>query len=752
MSAFIRRYTSMPAMDVLTEIEAVNIIDQTPQNVFVGVGSGTVLAVGEYEDGPFAAGSDSPDYVNPTSVAGIAGVSSQSILEIYGDADAKRKFGGFGFTHDGVPYSAPCARQRMGEHWNGNGFLKMRGLRTKRLMVGRVDTSVGTVSFFPLAIVDGTVRNRVALTVGDVIGIDTDQGSGSESVAIAAVVATEIGTGFATSGFVGGEQIRLAFDGGSPVLVVFSASDSTRAQVAAKINLAVGATVASDNGVGITLVGFVKGTAGAVAIEEVTAGALAAIGLTAGTTAGTGNVANLSIVSAAEIAAIINASPALQADGAIATVTPSGSLRVASATTSGGTVQVVAGPIQAAFGLATTSALAGQHDGGVIPAGTRVSDGVGYWVTMQTLTIQSGDSFPGGKNEGPHSVKVRALLDVEGRPGATAATVVYLVDQPAFAAFTVTNPQALTASLTDAQIDNAYGAVFEKSKSIGGPARVANFMLVARRSPTTVFLGRENVEFVSANGCFGRKYVTRSPLGYTADQAIADVASYRSDRVYYTTIPLQLYVPEIAFRGTAGGIGFTANGVIDVGADTALTTLCAMLSPEEDPGQQTDLLKAWLGVSASGVDYSIETYKAFRRAGICAPRSDSFASGLFFQSGVTSSLEEGRTEINRRNMADFVQDSLAILALPYSKKLPSLANKSAFRGDVEAWLNTLQSPERPDASRISAYRVDEKAGNSPDLEAKGVFVLLVKVRTYESMKYIEIPVEIGSAVTITDQI
>lgn len=751
MTAFIRRFTEFPTLDVLTEIEAVNIVDIAPQSAFLGVGSGTLLVVGEFEDGPFAAGGDSTDYANPSAVSTVAGAIRQSILEVFGDTDFKRKYGGFGFVHDGLVSSAPCARQRAGEYWNGNGYLKTKGVRARRMMIARVDTSVGSVAFMPLASVLGSLRGPFALSVGNTLSLTTDVGGPAASTALAAVQATITGAVIVATGFAGGEQITIAVDGGSTVTVTFTAADQTAADVVARINEYVGATVASVSAGAVKLDGFIDGTDSSLVLAEVTPGALAAIGHAAGTTNGTGNVGNILQVTAAELATIINATVALQAIDAAAAATSDGRLRVYSTTGGAGTIQVTAGAIATATGLATTLAEAGDHAGGVIPAGTRVEvTGGEQWVTMQSLTLRAGSTFSGGLNVGPHVVKVRPLTDNGLAAGTGANTVDAVVDQPSFGFFAVTNPAALTASLSEAAVDAAYAAVFTKTLSINAPSRVANFMLCARRTPTTVANGRQSVIDASANGCFGRKFVTRAPL--TADDAasIADVALYRSDRVYYTTIPLKQYVPEIAVRGAAGGTGFTDSGVIDVGADAALATLCCSLAPEEDPGQQTNLLGAWLGTSEIAADYDIETYTAFRAAGICAPRTDSFASGLFFQSGVTSSLEDGRTEIQRRNMADFVQDSLAILALPYSKRNPTVQVTSAFVGDCESFMAGLKSEEAPDRARIVNYRLDERTLNTPELAALGVYRLLVKCRTLSSMKFLEIPVEIGPSVVITD--
>ena len=753
MSAFIRTFTDFPSLDVLTAIEAVNIIDLSPQAAFLGVGSGTLLAVGEYEDGPFATGGDSTDYVNPTTVNGVAGVSTQSILEVVSDPDMKRKYGSFGFTSDGQPSTNPCARQHAGEFWNGNGYLKIKGLKSKRLMLARVDTSVGQVAFFPLASSLGTIRGPFSLAVGQQLALTTDIGGPASSTALAAAPATITGAVIVATGFVGGEQISFAVDGGNPVIVTFTALDQLAAAVVARINQYVGATIASVSAGAVKLDGFIFGTDSSVVIGTITPGAVAAIGHVAGTTLGTGNVGNILQVEAVELATIINGTVALNAIDAAASATTDGRLQVFSGSLSLGSIVASAGAIQAATGLSTTVILAGANAAGTIPAGTRVRNAGGdEWVTMQTMTIAAGSTFPSGSNSGPHTVKVRPALDNGTAAAALAGTVNIIApgDQPTFSLFSCVNPAALTVALTEPQIDAAYGNVFSKILSITAPSRVANFMICARRTPTTVFLGRQSVIDASSQGCFGRKFITRAPLAYDDTQSIADVAQYRSDRLYYTTIPLRLYAQEIAVRGLDGGDGFTANGVIDVGADTALATLCCILAPEEDPGQQTALLAAWLGTGAIANDYDIATYTAFRAAGICAPRTDSFATGMFFQSGVTSSLESGRTEIQRRDMADFVQDSLAILALPYSKKNPTLQNKSAFIGDIDSFLDGLLSRDKPDQQRIVAYSVDAVSGNSPELEARGVFVVIAKVRTLSSMKFIEIPVEIGPSVVITD--
>jgi len=746
MSAFIRRFTELPSLQALLAIEAVNIIDIAPQGAFLGVGSGTLLAVGEYEDGPFTTGSDASDYANPGQLPGQPGTGN--ILEVFSDADFKRKYGQFGFVYGGTPSQNPCGRRHLSEDWNGNGFLKLKNVRAQRLLCGRVDTSVGSVAFLPRAVIAGSIPGPFALAAGNQLSVTTDIGGPALSTALAAVVATEAGIVFVASGFVGGEQITIAIDGGPAIVVTFTALDQTPAQVAARINATLGYTAATSGGGLVTIVGLTPGTDGSVILADITPGALVAIGHVAGTTAGTGNVGNINAVTATELATIINATPALNAIDAVGRATSDGRLTISSDTSTVGDVLVTAGAIATATGLTTgTTVLAGEHAAGRIPAGTRVSNGVTTWVTMQTLSIAAGTST--APNQNAHVVKVRPALDDGTALGAAATTVNVVTDMPTFTEFDVTNPAALSVALTQAQMDAAYLAAFDKTLSLTSPARAANFSISARRSVLVVTRGRANAISASDNGCYGRKFITGAPLGFTLDQALADVASYRSDRLYYTYVGLKTRLEEIAVVGADGGIGFTDGGIVTLRADSALATLCCMLPPEENPGQQTQLLLPWFALEDVASDFGLSEYTELKRAGIVAPRIDSL-SGLFFQSGVTSSVEPGRTEIERRNMADFVQDSLAILALPYAKKLPTQRNKDGFSNDVEAFMDSLQSPDAPDKARIRWYRVDLAAGNTPELEDQGVFTALVACKTFSSIKAFVIPVEIGSTVTITD--
>ena len=731
MPGFIRRFTEFPSVEVLREIEGVVIVDRTPLAPTTGVGSGTVLLFGEFEDGPFA---------TAALVAGGGG------LEVFSGADLQSKFGGLGYDYPTALHANASARRRNGELWNGNGFLKLANLRFNRLLIARVDTSVGEVAFSPLACIKAQKAGPHALTPADTIDITTDQGGPATSDAIAAVAATVAGAAYPAtpnSGFVGGETIRVTVDKRQPVDIIFSAAHQTSAQVVARINAVVGYTLAAVNGATQDLTGIQLGTGGQITLADVTPGALAAIGLTAATTNGTGNVADVDNVTDTELATILNGTVALTAIGVVASVVD-GLLRVCSNTTAGGTIAVAAGPITTAvdFDPVATTVAASAHGGGSIPAGSRVRNvGGDEWVTMQTLDVPEDEV-------GPFTVKIRPALDDGSGVAAGPGTITTAFDQ-SFTDMAVNNPAAVTAALTEAQTDVRYKAAMDATLQAEAPSAQANHSLSARRTDPVVRDGLQNALDASAQGLFGRKFHSGSPLGSTPAQAFLEVAAFRNDRLFYTTLGMRTRIPQIAEVGAAGGLGFTADGVITVRADGPLASVNSLLNPEENPGRETDYLLQFFEVDAFGEAITQDTYKAFRREGICAPRVDR-DSGMIFQSGVTSDLTAGRTNQARRKMADFIQDSLAVAVKPDTKKLNTQARRDGLRSIHESFLGGLLSAGNPELQRIEGFSISEEP-NTPELRAQGIHIIQTKVRTLASLDSIVLDTEIGEGViTVTE--
>lgn len=827
-ASFIRRFLSDPGLETLLEIESVNILDLEPPAALTGVGSGTALLVAEFENGPFA--------------------TEEGPQEVGSSTDFLTRFGGFGYIYDSVPSNNPCARVRRAdsaiipEFWNGNGFIALVNKRFKRLVVARVDTSVGAVEFTRLPCLSGSTSPTFDLSPAQTLVLVTDSGSTTFTFnATAAHIDSAAGAYPGVTA--GGEQMVVAIDG-TLYTVVFAASASlTQANVIDRINAVVGYTAATNQGGGVTrITGRTKGTSGSVQIVSIDAALAAITGFAAGSPAiGTGNVSNIATVTLSELATILGASWQVQrdADGAVAicsataaffyvgsTSTAAGlgftsgfvatangtallagrsgtfpttfaggetlvlshdggqqlvitftsseqtAAQVASfinaavsytmATVVGGQIMLAsknAGPsarvdVYGGTG-ATTIGFAGPYIqsatsnvvGGTLPAGTRVRNSSGNeWVTMQGVTVTAA-------SKGPYSVKVRPAQDDGTAASALAFAVNVMPFHSPIGGFNVVNPLPLSAALTEAQLDAAYQKAFDTTLNLNSTAAIANLSWSARQSNACRAMAKQNALVASANGAFGRLAFIRPPLGTTTrararGSVQPGVGAYRDQRAVYCYPGVQTFVSQIAARGLSGGDGFTADGVIDVPFDGFVASVCSLLPPEENPGQETTFLGGVLGIEAGNPDVQnldIGDYTAFRASGICAPRIDGTA---FIQSGVTSvdpSVSPNLRNIARRRMADFIQDSLARRLSSFGKKLNARSRRAVIKSEIDAFMRRLK-----DGERIDGFKTDSVSGNTPDTLALGVFRIILRARTLSSLDSIVLVSTIGENVDIAE--
>lgn len=744
MSGFIRRYLSDPGLEELLAIEGVVIIDREPPAAITGQGSGTVVLVAEFEKGSY----------KPQEVS-----SAQDILQLYG---------GFGFTYSGIAGNNPCARSRKAdsaltpEYWNGNGYVALAGKKFRRLILVRVDTTVGSVTFTRLAYLVGNNQSTWKLTPGAALSVKVD-GAGATSIAWAAAAAVYTGTaGSYPYAPAGGETMTITVDAGTsqaigPVVVTFTNTDTSQALVMARINAAVGYAVATDGtGNKITLTGRVNGTGGSVNITQITTTLATAIGLTTGSHAGTGNVVDINQVTFAEAKARIEG----VASGLLVEQDYLGRIVMASKTTTGTrSVEVVSASTTAtAFGFAMDAPATPTTVGvdGVLSAGTEVQTAGGVsWVTADDIPITAASA-------GPYTVKVRPSVDDGTTVGAVPGEVTVVAAIPtALGMWAVTNTLALTAALTEAQLDAAYLAAIDLTLAPNGVVKQGNIINSARQSNAIRYKLRSNALDASSSGLRGRSAIIRPPLGTTRAQARSDtlqpgVGAYRDQRVFYAYPGGRAYIPQIAALGTNGGAGFTADGLIDVGSDTWLASVCSQLPPEENPGQLTTFMANLLGLEANNADIqnlTMADYELFKAAGICAPRLDE--GTMIFQSGITS-VDPGTypalVNIARRRMADYIQDSLAIGLRPFTKKLSTRSRRASVVGMIEAFLGGLVSKNNPDNQRIDSYLTNYKDGNTAQTLALGLFRVIIKVRTLPGMNVIVLDTQIGEGVLTINEL
>jgi hypothetical protein len=878
MSVFIRRFTSDPGNSVLLDIESVNILDLDPPGNITGVGSGTALLVGEYENGPF-----------------------ETVEEVSGGTDLVQRYGGFGYTYAGVVSNNPSARSRKAdgalnaEFWNGNALIALNAKRFSRLLVARVDTSIGAVQFTRQASQLGAALQTWPLNDGDTLtyyyGDPTTPVivSGATFNGVAALLTSAVGVYPSLFTSLGGSTLVLATDFGTsrqvgPVAVSFTAADQTQAQVIARINAAMGFTCAVDAGGGVTtFTGRVAGTTGTVIIDSQT-GAPApftVLGIVAGTTVGTGNVGDISAVTLSEVNAVSSTPGLVEFDrGAggelrMFAVAGSGVLQLGLLNVSAFTAQAegfgfdsgpnpttlvfgfgpqssqpdgfavaalatgtyptlfvggeqivigadnevdvtvtftaldqtraqVAARINAAMGFTcmttpggVSETFTGRLNGGqfrvtggtaagltaifaltvadlpllvsalpnlamTLPAGTRVQDALGTvrLVTMQDISVRATGTLAssGQLASGPYSTRVRHGLD-DGTGIGIGAFAIDTVTAPIVGAyFAVENPAPILAAMTEGQIDAAYTTAIEATNSVDTVASQTNLIWSARQSNQVRNALRQNVNDASANGCFGRTAQIRPPLGTTRVQAKGPTApgvnAYRDQRVDYCFPGVQTFVSAIAARGLAGGPGFTADGVINVGSDGFLVSICSQLPPEENPGQQTTYALGALGIESNNPDVQnmgINDYIAFRANGIAAPRMSDGA--IIFQSGITSvnpAIFPQFRNIARRRMADYIQDSLALLLKSFGKKLNTPSRRAGVVSAVRTFMVQLLSPGNAAAQRIDGFKLDPVTGNTPETLALGLFRLILDTRTLSSLDSIVLQTTIGEAVDVSE--
>lgn len=393
--------------------------------------------------------------------------------------------------------------------------------------------------------------------------------------------------------------------------------------------------------------------------------------------------------------------------------------------------------------------------GSASPGGYAFGDDGGYIVGLRPITDASGAQTDGSHTAGglltpavvPTALTGSSANALSGLGGALHPTTATVFD---------VELQGINAS-NDAVLDAAYATAIDSTISEDAPSRDVNIVVASRKSSNIRTKLKSHVLAASEVG-LGRMAVVAPELDeLVLSTIIGDsdpgVGANRDERVVYSWPGAVHFVPEAVnfLLGTADG-DFTSDGQLDDSFDFWMASILSNLPPERNPGQAAEpvpsVLSPVLGFQRGVSGLGITEYTALRRAGVAALRLDRTV-GPIVQSGITSSLVSGEKNIKRRRMADFIEDSLAQRLVSFSKDLQSQERKDAAVGEVDAFLNELLSPNNPKAQRIAAYQVDDKSGNTPDLEAKGIFVIIVRVRTLATSDFIVLQAEIGDGVVIT---
>lgn len=313
-------------------------------------------------------------------------------------------------------------------------------------------------------------------------------------------------------------------------------------------------------------------------------------------------------------------------------------------------------------------------------------------------------------------------------------------------------PNAAGNATLDARYQNAIEGLLSDSY----PARDINIVTASRKSTVISAKLKSHVGSASERGLTRRAILSPAVNSNTLSTILGDtypgVGAYRGERLDFSWPPAQTSIPEAVGFSIATADGkTTVDGVLDVPGDEWLLAVESNLPPERNPGQAQEpvptIMAPVLSFGRGVPKLGMPEYIQLRTAGICGLRFDRTV-GPIFQSGVTTSLISGEKNINRRRMADFIQDSLAQRLVQFNKLPLNQQLKDAAVGEAVAFLEELKSPNNPAASRITDYSVDDKSGNTPTTTARGIFVIIVRVRLTPTSDFIVIQTEIGENVQV----
>lgn len=641
--SFIRRFSSMPSAQTISQIEGVVIVDVPPPTAIEGVSTGVVGAVGEFADMTYA-----------VSVSGDGTVITKpQPYEIFSAQDMVGSFGGFDAT--------------LGDFGgdDGNGFAMLDGKRFSRLVICPVNlaSSKGVRVWRELPTNNAIAQPATPILPG----------------------AVSAGTSFK----LGNDRVKLA----------------KTVNFAADLAIASGTDGAQGNNSGPAPEGTFQSASATFVSSGVKVGDALVLGITGGTGA-PGTYRVTAVISETEI-------KAEKLDGSDFTWAGVGSLpwRIHP----GRTID------------STPGYLHGQSAGYMLPA--RPLDAA--IDPLETLN--------------PEVASTGALSGLQ--MGVHPDGLTYNADVQAENAVTTSDLEAL------------YTECFEALLEDMAPTREISVLIAARTSAAIRTAMKTHVITASSQGR-GRMAVIAPSLDVVSKNVAvgttADGVGYaRDERVIYCWPGVQASISGANNTRIKKADGtFTTDGVLDVRSDAFMASILSNLAAERNPGQASDPVPLCLEPVLSfqsglpGPGFNMADYINFRQYGIAAMRFERGTTKTF-QSGITTSLEAARKNINRRRMADEIQDSLAQIYEGFNKLPLTNQLKTTIDSETVAYLETLLSSTDPSAQRIEAYSVDSKSGNTPELNAAGIYVVIVKVRMLGMSDSIVLQAEVGPTVTVT---
>lgn len=394
--------------------------------------------------------------------------------------------------------------------------------------------------------------------------------------------------------------------------------------------------------------------------------------------------------------------------------------------------------------------------GATVPGGYAAASAGGYVVPVRPITDDAGAQADGSFATGSAMVPAVVPPAITGS-SASALSGLRGLTHPTTATGFVVAVQGINR-VNSAALDALYSTAFDALASEDDPARDVTIVTSCRHSDTIRAKVRSHVLETSGLGR-GRVGIVSPSLSLQTTAAARagtapGVGATRDERIIYTWPGVVHSVREAvgSLLSTADG-DVAQDGILDDAFNGWMASILSNLPPERNPGQAAEpiptVLAGVLGFQRGVSGLGIGEYTALKAAGIAAVRMDRRV-GPIVQSGITSSLTPGRLNINRRRMADFIQDSVAERLLDFSKLPITNQFKDGVTAEIVAFMEELLSADNPAAQRIADYVIDDRSGNTQSLEAQGVYVVIGRVRTLATSDVIVFQTEIGEGVlTVT---
>jgi len=648
--SFVRRYSTFPSAQVISQIEGIVIVDLTPPASFAGVNTGVVGLVGEFADMTYA-----------VTVDGSGNVTTKARpVEVTSAQDMLNKVGGFD----------PTLGDFGGD--DGNGFVAINGKRFSRLVLCPVN-----------------LASPKGVRLWRELPLNKSTTSATPKTPMAAATISA-GTEFTS----GANRAKLA------KTVTFTADAA----------FAYGVNGAQNDNTGPEASAFFQ----AAGANFQTKGVKVGDALVLGVTGGTGLPGTYRIIS-------VDSETQLQVEAL-----DGGDFNWDAATSLPWRIHPAA-----AFDTGAENVYS-QQSGYLIPARAIGPASIAEGAAMAPVAAVA--TAPGLR------------MGVMPTEGAVAGGLAYDADVQAENAPQSSDLDALYAGCFDALLTDAY------------PARDISILFSARTSDAIRAAMKTHVLSASAQGRGRMAVIAPSvnevDMATVLGDAAPGVGATRDERVIYSWPGVQTSVAQAQNFSLKRADGtYTTDGVLDVRADGFMASVLSNLSAERNPGQAADPVPLCLSPildfqSGNLPNFNMADYILFRQNGVAAIRFDR-ASGKSFQSGITSSMVTGQKNINRRRMADEIQDSLAQVYEKFSKLPLTSSLKDAINTETVAYLEGLLSSNNPAAQRIEAYSVDSKSGNTPELNAQGIYVVVVRVRMLATADDIVLQAEVGPTVTIS---